>query len=195
MSFVSIDIRADTRAVLRDLRAINSRAVPAATASALNKTAAKARTQVSRRLAATKNIPQKTLKKRLRVFRANRRRLFATVWLGLKSGVKPAELPGIASFTFAGKGAGTIKVGKRRFTGVFRARMPSGHQGLFARAPVTTRRTAGRPRTSSPNLPIVEPQVHLQPEGEQIIRSTVPAVAAAEFRRIFEAEMRFRLRK
>ena len=56
------------------------------TVTALNRSAAWARTRTVRELASSLSVPQKTLRKRIRVYRARRRQtpIRASLWIGLK---------------------------------------------------------------------------------------------------------------
>jgi len=175
-------LRRDIARARRTLRRLGERAIPIAEAQALNKTGAKARTSARRELARVKQVPQKVLKRRLALFKASRRRLEARLWLGLKRGISAEELGG-GAFFFAGKHAGTLKVGRRVFRDVFKATMPSGRAGLFARRTPSTRKSRG---AWSDNLPIEQPQVRLDPEAQPILRRH----AAEHMRKTLPLELR-----
>ncbi len=143
MSF-TFDVRADLKAVQRDLNQVERSIVPAATTAALNRTAATVRTAAVGEIASAKRIsPQKRVRERLKLIRAKRRTLSAHI-VALLAGIKAVKL-GTPRQTRRG-----VAVKRHRFPGAFVARMPSGHKAEFKRK--------GRPR-----LPIVEQTVPLQP--------------------------------
>lgn len=166
------DLQRQIRKATRKLERLRAQDVPRMTARALNRTADKTRTGTRRQLSAVKSVPAKVLKRRIQSYKASARHLVARVWVGLKTAITPAELGG-GTFFIKGKRAGTLKVGRKTFTGVFPATMPSGHQGLFVRK--------GRKR-----LPIEEPRVRLSPEAQPIVL----AEARARMRDDFPRELR-----
>ncbi len=69
--------------VTRKLDYYQKRVVPDATAASINKGAAKARTQNARSLAAIFQLPQKLIRRRMRIKKANKKTLKGRFWLGL----------------------------------------------------------------------------------------------------------------
>lgn len=113
-----------------------------------------------------KNIKQfKLLRRRIQSYMndENKRDIFARVWVGLKP-IYASEAP-FELERHAGK--------------LFTATMKSGHTGLFVRRQPGERRTKHgyrykgkffkRPATSSPNLPIEEPNIRLTPEIDGVL--------------------------
>jgi len=147
----------------------------AAVANAMNESVRWGNTQIRRDIAKQAMIPQKYLKGRMKLWRANRNKLRAGVWAGTN--------PMLAKYIGAPvKTATGYKFGRHDFPGAFEATMDTGHTDIFVRSSVSLeikpakRWTHGRPRTSSPNLPIVRPTVDLSPSpgtvervGEQMI--------------------------
>ena len=174
----------ETRKAIRVLEKSRRQAVPQAMAQSLNRTAQRAMTRTRRALAQAKQLPQKVLKKRVQMFKASPRKLVARVWVGVKKHIPIESLPG-ARFIISGKQAGTLKAG-RIISKPFKATLKSGHSGLFVRKAPALRRTAGRPATSSPNLPIEHPVVRLQPEAERIIEHET----REQMRAFFPSELR-----
>jgi hypothetical protein len=187
----AIDLRLDSRAFdaeLRDFRArlarANAQAVPRAEARALNRAAAHAATRTRRELATVKRLPQKLLKRRISSYQASPQRLTARVWVGTKRKIPLSDIPG-AHTALAGKRAGQVRAG-RLAVQTFKATMPSGKTGRFVRVEPGQRRTAGRPATSSPNLPIEEPAIRLQPEAGPILERA----ADTALRTVYVTELR-----
>ncbi len=134
-----------------------------------------------------KNIKQfKLLNKRIQSFiNTEKKKLsFARVWVGLKP-IYASEAP-FEVERHAGK--------------LFTATMKSGHTGLFVRRQPGLRRTKHgyrykgkffpRPKTSSPNLPIEEPNIRLTPEVENVLleqsRKAVKDKFVSTFRKNFK---------
>lgn len=190
------DFKLDRRLLERDLRdferkldRIQKTIVPQAEARALNHTAGKARTQVARELAKAKRIPVRALKGKVQVYRAYPKRRVATVWVGLKHRIYLENLPG-ARLVTSGKRAGQLVAGSQ-VAKPFRAKMRSGKQLLVVRVVPGSRRTAGRPVTSSANLPVDRPHIALMPEAETILKRVAAATMRAhyprEYRRLLQA--------
>lgn len=175
----------------RRLRAVKASAIPRASAQALNRTADRARSRTAREVARVKAVPVRLLKNRIAVFKASPRDLRSSVWVGLKKAIAIEDLPG-ARLVSQGKFAGHLKAG-RLAVKVFEARMPSGKRGLFVRKLPGVRRSAGRPITSSPNLPIERPALRLSPEAQTIAEREGLAASReflpVELRRLFQREL------
>ena len=158
------------------------------TVMALNRTARSARTQTIRQLAPALNVPQKVLRKRIRVYpaRRNRKPLRSSLWVGTRKAIKAAELTGSVSVG----PSGVVKIGKRTFRQAFPARMPSGHRGIFVRQPHA--RHKRRPDGQMTQLPIAEGVVNLMPEAEDISRREARAALQNVFPREQARLMRVR---
>lgn len=185
---VRFSVKADTRAMARDLSRVQRKIVPGVTSQALNRTAAKVKTLSVREIAAVKQIKQKPIRGRIRIRRASRRRLSAFI-TALLAGVRLADT-GKARQTSSG-----VTVGHRSVAGAFIATMKSGRRGAFKRQVPGERRTRGRPSTSPPNLPIKEQTIALQPEAERIIGRHVTRTGGPFFRREFQRLLAVRLRR
>lgn len=193
MTFVDIDTRHFARELERArkrFRAV-SPVVEKSAASALNKTAERIKTSVKRELSRAIGLPQKEIAKKISAYKSSAKHLVARVWIGLKRGIALSTVQG-ATYMLRGKHAGSLKAGKT-YTKVFRATMKSGHRGLFVRVLPSVRASAGRAQTS-PNLPIEEPTIRLQPQAEQILRSVANTEAREFLPREFARVLQYRLR-
>ncbi len=178
------DLDRQLRAFERRLAQHSGRALAQVQARALNRAMAHATTRVRRRLAAAKRIPQRVIQRRISGFGARPDSLIARVWIGTKRKIRIAELAG-ARTILRGRKAGTLKAGRLEVR-PFRVRLPSGRVGQFVRVEPGQRRTAGRPPTSPPNLPIEEPAIRLMPEAAPILEEE----ARAAMRGVYVNEMR-----
>lgn len=172
---MKLDVKGDMKAITRDLRKVERSIVPAATVSALNKTARQVRTASTREISRTKAItPQRLVRDRLQFVRATRRFLVAAIVARLH-GIAAAKL-GIPRQSATG-----ASVKRHTFPGAFVAVMPSsGHRGIFKRV--------GKQR-----LPIREQRVSLQPEASDIVERHVRTTGAVAWVKNFERELAWRL--
>lgn len=173
-------VRASVLEVTRYLKGVERKVIPAATVSALNKTANKARTDTVRAISAKYAIPQKILRGtknrgRVRVVKATRRRWTAFVTAAVKV-VKSSRLGKARQLR---KGA---RAGKHFFPGSFKARMPSGHEAVFYRL------------LGNKSLPIAEEVVET-PAGELIAQRNTLKRARVSFPKLFLHEINWRLQK
>mgnify|MGYP003393209983 CR=1 FL=1 len=169
---VAIDLKAldrESSKLQARLNKISLSIVPQAEARALNKAGADCTTQTRRDLSRAKQLPQRRLKERIKLFRAFPKKLSARVWIGLFARIRVDTLPG-ARYVKNGASAGMLRAGKLSVK-AFRATMPNGKAGFFVRVPPGLRRSKSRPMSSPPNLPIDRPFVALQPEAENILFS------------------------
>ena len=165
----------------------------------MRKTAQWAGRESARGLARSNRIPLRALQRRpweRRAGRAGRMRWTiddeaANVWIGTLA-VKAAYIGKLS------QNSRSARAGRHTFPGAFIATMPataSGgqHTGVFRRANETTRWTAGRPHTSSANLPIIEQRVHL--EGAQAVEADVGSRLFPRYREILRQETNFENQK
>ena len=192
----AVDLRLDRKLLEQDVRAferklerIAASIVPQAEMRALNHTATKARTEVTRELARAKQIPQKAIRGRVQIFRATPKRRVATVWIGVKRRLYLEDIAG-ARLVTQGKRAGELRAG-RLSARPFKARLRSGKVMLAVRVEPGSRWTAGRPVTSSPNLPIDRPHIVLMPEArpvlERVALRAMRTYYPREYRRLLNA--------
>lgn len=134
---------------------------PKEAARSLNTTAARATTRIRRELANVKKLKQKQLTGRIKSFKATAKKLRASVWIGLRGAIR-LDLAEGARFDLR---SSTLRAGRNRVK-VFRATMPSGHSGLYVRAPDSRHRR--RQDGQMTELPIEEPRVRLRPEADGI---------------------------
>lgn len=83
-----------------------------------------------------------------------------------------------------------VTVAQRKFPGAFKAKTKSGRNAIFRRVPNGTRRSAGRPSTSSPNLPVKEPTVSLGSDIEKQVIREINGFASRFFKAEFERRLR-----
>lgn len=188
---VAFDIRVDTAEVDKILSALA--AIPGASVRAAqragSKTLTASATVVRRDIATRSQIPQRAIRGRFFLRRPSRRDLRASMWVG----VEPVRASALGELRKGRKG---YHVGRRYFPSAFEATMPSGHTGVFVRAPegYRTRRgsrgwTKGRPNTSSQNLPIIEPFVPLQYRTDYSVDMT------GRYLTLLKQEVRFEVEK
>lgn len=184
-TFDSKAFDADLRALERQLEALSKKAVPQAASRALTATANMVRTQVVRELSKAVGAPPALVRKRVKAFRAFPQKLVSSVWVGAKKHIPVEQLPG-ARLTKKGLRAGKLTVK------AFKAKMRSGHEGLYVRRLPSTRATQGRAVTS-PNLPIEHPVIRLRPQADQIIerqaRNHMRDYFPRELTRLFTREL------
>lgn len=182
----AIDIQIDTRAMDRELRALSARVralnatkLPQAQARALNRAARWTRTRVRRELARAKGLPQSVIGSRISDYPAKPSRLSARVWIGTKRKIPLSIVPG-ARTVLKGRDAGSLKAG-RLSVRPFKVRLKSGKVAQVVRVEPGARRTAGRPASSPPNLPIEEPAIRLMPEARPILETEARAAMGAPY--------------
>lgn len=169
-------VKGSMKEITRDLTRVQRKVVPAATVSALNKTAVTVRKSSTQDISRTKAItPQRLIRDRLRLVRASRRNLAALI-LARLTGVAAGKL---GTPRQQAKGA---RVKRHFFPGAFVATMPSGYKGIFQ-------------RRGTKRLPIEEKVIPLQPEADKIIRKHVNTTGAAAWVKNFQRELKWRLDK
>lgn len=140
-------LAADLKRQQRDLRRGGARAI--------NRTAITTRKKASQVIRETLNVKAAKIKNRLRIHKATAVNLSGDI----QSRYKPLRVSDFNGIRQTKKGV-TVRMRKDKprkvFKGAFIATVRSGHRGAFIRAGNGTRWTKGRPRTSSPNLPIKE---------------------------------------
>jgi len=146
----------------------------------LNKTAAKASTLTKRDLAAAKGVPQKAIKKVIKVFKASKQLLTFTLWIGLKRGIPFDELQ--------------TGVAKKRLSKPFRARFKNGKVAEGARRILPSFR-AGKGRSpDDKNLP-VDYKVRLNPEAKRILEEKADYVGRNVFGQEYTRQLKLKLQK
>ena len=181
---VEIDFEKDMKRVKRELKGVQKRIVPAATSSALNRTAKQARTQSARdlkgSLGKSLGLSVSGFKRTIRHIPARVRRLFTV----LEVSGRPLPLIRFGARK-ASKGVSAAPWGKRRiYNGTFIRKMPSGHRGVFK-------------RTGKKRLPIKELWGPSIPKAflHQDIQQGLKRVINDKWPGNFAHEIRHRLRK
>ncbi len=159
--------------VTRSLDYYQKRVVPEATAASINKGAAKARTQIARSLSAIFQLPQKIIRRRMRVRRANKRTLKGRLWAGLGA-VKMKYLRPRQTKT-------GVTAGKHRAAHAFIAPVGS-TTNVFKRK--------GRAR-----LPLVTQKVVLGDKADQLIRRITKQVIRTFFPKELRRQIEWRANK
>lgn len=170
---IILDMQDTLEQVLTDIRATEKQ-VTLAAMRALNKTARWLRTQAVREISAQQQIPQKLIRERLNILKANRRDLKAFIHTKLSS--IPANKLGRLRQTPTG-----ARAGKLMFTGAFVATMPSGKRSVFKRK--------GRAR-----LPIQEIKLSIRPTATAVIENILDYKTAARFEVLLRHELQFILK-
>jgi hypothetical protein len=169
----TLSVRGDIRAVLRDLKHLERTVVPRATATALNRTNERVRTQIVKGLSGSLGILQKRVRRRVilpRALRATRHKLTAS---------------GLTLFTFVPEIYRLRTVEARREAqgpNRFIATMPSGHVGLFRRRGPT-------------RLPIQEILIDLSARTAREAAAVVNTQGRGLFRTEFARALRRHLRR
>ena len=158
---------------------------------AQNKVAKQLGVQGARAIARANQLPVKVIRDRLRVKSARPGKVSdgqtdqgARVWIG--TWPIPASKAGRVRMTRAGAAAG-----KHIYPDYFVATMSSGHRSVFQRVGKGQRWTPGRPRTSSPNLPIAEATITLV-ELEQT-RAELGREGEDRYRKLLIQELNYEL--
>lgn len=187
---IAIDIRADIDRAARSLTKLQRSVIPTATARALNKTAAQAKTQAGREIRDRYNISSRVIGRLISVSRAAKTSLTAIV--------KPSgrKLP-VMAFQARQSAAGVrvqIKRGSPKVIAhAFIVRTRSGHVGVFARG----RYSGGRFVHQKPRLPITELFTVGVPQafGSRLVIEALQRKVREKFPRILEHEIRFAITK
>ena len=137
------------------------------------------RTAVRKEVHTATGVPSKTLTKRIRLRRANKRRQVGQLWFGTYN-VKAIDMGAKALAKGRGvshKGPG----GRVKKPHAFIATMPSGRVGAFE-------------RVRKSRLPIKEVVVSVLPSAKRAINNNLPNLEK-NFKRIYKKEFNFRLNK
>lgn len=198
---ISLDVTADVQAVERMLHRLNSREVRRGAAVALNRTITTVRKEAVKDLkevvGTELGLGAGGLKKSIKMFRASAR------LGGLIAKLVPSGRA-IPLINFKARptktGVSHSAWGKRQIAkGAFIRKMPGGHKGVFRRLPAQfmSRRTAGRPATSSPNLAIKEMWGPSLPREfvRKRVMSGMQSIARRHWPKNFTNEMKFRIKK
>lgn len=151
---------------------------------ALNKTAAWVKTQASRETSRAAKVAGRVVRNRIRILRADNRRSFAKVWYGLNP--IPARLLGKVRQTQRG-----VRAGRHSLPGAFVASFKSGRTGVYQRAQPARRWSAGRPHSSTPNLPLQESVLQLDGTEVQRAINRIYARAGERFVTLLRQELNY----
>ncbi|WP_353270074.1 phage tail protein [Wolbachia endosymbiont (group A) of Myopa testacea] len=165
---INIEVTGSIEKVMQSIDAERKK-VEKATVRALNKTALWVRSQTVKQVSEEKQIPKKAMRKKLRVDKANRKRLWSVVkmssqWIGV------AKLGSIKQTKIG------AKVGSRTYEGAFIATMKNGHIGIFKRRYMTP-------------LPIDEIKVNTQ--AREIMKELVDNEVERVFEKYFDQQMSY----
>lgn len=196
---LDLTIKFDSREVLRQLNSVQKRKLPIVIVRTLNKTATQVQAKTAREIrkdfAALLTISASGAKRALKVIRAHRGRLIASV---IASG-KPINVIDFGARK-VGAGVSAAPAGTRRtFVGAFIARMPSGKRLVVRRkqAAATSGGTDSKGRQRKGRLPVRGlwgpslPKIVLNAQLQRVMRR----VADARWRINFDRELSRILRR
>lgn len=154
---IAIDVRADIDRAVGSLTELQRTVIPTATARALNKTAAQAKTQAGREIRDRYNIGTRLIGRQIKITRATATTLTAIV---KPFGRRFPTLAFQARQTPAGVRIQIKRGSPKVIAHAFIARLKSGHLGVFARGFYSGRsfvhRTRRVTRYPQPDVPITE---------------------------------------
>lgn len=170
----------ETKKLAAKVRRFSRDGVPVASQRALNKTAAKARTETRRDLATTKGVPQRVLNPVMKVFKASKKKLVSRVWVGLKRGIQFEDIKKATA--------------KKRLSKPFRARFKSGKVSEDARRILPSLR-AGQGRSGkAKNLPI-DYKIRLNPEAKAILKEKANHIGRTVYKSEYTRQLKLKLQK
>lgn len=150
----ALSIKKISNQLARDVKQ-HGRLLQKAGVRALNKTATTVRKNSSVEVRKVLNLKASLVKKQLGIKKANAANPVAQI----QSMYKPVPAVAFNGVRQTKKGV-SVKMRKDKsrhlFKGAFIRIMPNGHKGVFKRSSKATRRTKGRPSTSSANLKVSE---------------------------------------
>jgi hypothetical protein len=187
---IAIDVRADIDAAVRSLTNLQRTVIPTATARALNKTAAQAKTQAGREIRARYNISSRLVGRQISVSPATKTTLTAIV---KPSGRKFPVMAFQARQTPAGVRIQIIRGSPKVIAHAFIVRTRSGHLAVFARG-----RYSGRSFVhQKPRFPITELFTVGVPQafGARVVIDALQRKVREKFPGILEHEIRFAITK
>lgn len=173
-----ISVRSDVKKATKALTKAERKIIPAATSSALNKTATTVRRKILKEVSVSTGALQKDLKNNAYIIKSNQRKLWATIvgrpnLIALAKTGRPKQTPRGAA---AGRGPR-----RRVYKNTFVATMKSGHEGIFIRKRKT-------------RLPIRELFVaSVSREMSETLRKVISQLGEKRFLEIFPHELQYRL--
>jgi hypothetical protein len=169
---MKLDVKADIRAIQRDLK-IMAPVIQKSTVRALNRTIQHVQSQSVKAIANAIAAPQKVIRQRAKIFKANAWQLSAKLSMNLFPipiiKLKPKQ-------TKRG-----VTVARHAYPSAFIAPMPSGHTGVFQRL--------GKKR-----LPIQEIKLTINPPADHLISQQFNQ-SSGYFKKTLEADLKWRLRR
>ncbi|MCG5538947.1 phage tail protein [Halorhodospira sp. 9622] len=173
---------------LEDLEEVfGAELIETARVSATNRTLTKLRTAANREVRRAYNLRARDVRKAMRIVRAGR---------GQSAGFLIVEGPRVPLNAFGARQTRrgvTVRVrkgsGRRLVRGAFKARMPSGHEGVFVRRRQGGQRARRLPIDERYSLSVAQ---MLRAEG---VLGTVLEQADAEYRRQLADQLRYRVEK
>lgn len=183
-------VRVDDRAMRRDLKRVKGPIAARVKRRALNRAGAKSRTATVREVSRATGIKQKTIRQRVVLRKAARRR-FRVVITALLLGVRAIDA-GNPRQTATG-----VRVGKRTFPGAFVATVGNGKRGVFRRKPEAASATGrdSKGRLKKGRLPIEHERIPIDAVTRAAALRAVNTVGAAEFVREAERLLQRELRR
>lgn len=178
-----ISVKSDMKEILRDVQQ-HPKLIRQAAISAMNRAASRASTEVRREIAKEFKVPARAAKRRIKVLKAGRGRLDASVSVG----VKPFWPPNLGALKQTKSG---VSVGRHRFPGAWV--LAPGHVGKksgkrYPHGLVVSRLGAER-------YPLSVETIKIWPRAHEIAKITVERVTRVEFPKRFRHEYERRLRR
>lgn len=170
-----VNIKGDVRRVVRDFKHLRKTVVPQAFAQAANRAMRGVRTETTRELAGLKNVKQKIIRQRFRMFSASRNRMATE--LILRYSRVPVVITGNAKETRRG-----VRVGRRSIPGAFIGKGRN-RTAVFKRADGVAR------------FPIKEQVIQLEPEARVFTKRNVRTVGRRRFKKEFRRILNLKLKK
>jgi hypothetical protein len=167
----------------KKLQSIKAIEVPRATASALNKTAAAAKTRTVRGVAKSIVVPQKHVRKRVYISRANSKKMrvrLRNYYRGISVIDLNARDSGKSGWR-SRKGRG-VKAGKRTYSSAFIARGRNGKQHVFE-------------RKGSARLPVDVVRVDIRKQVEDIAPKAAARELKSNYAKRLKSDLAWRLSK
>lgn len=193
---LTIDVRADIERAVRALTQLQRAVVPTATARALNKTAAQAKTQAARAIRDRYNISSRLIGRHIHLHRSTPSVLTARVT------AEGEKLPVLAFGARQTKRGVTVQIkrgARRLIRSAFIATTRSGHRGVFARGQyggrAFVRRTQRIRAYPKPDLPITELFTVGVPQGfsNRLVLDALERKVRERFPALFAHEIQFAL--
>lgn len=189
-----LNIAGSSRHIVRDLRARQPKLIKSATVTAMNRANSKVFTEAKREIRSETGIPLKHFKKKLKKYNAKRNKMRARVWMGLNNVIKLSAVNTGKKVQGKWTKYVTGSLEGQSISNAFRAKLPSGHQGIFVRkrsaSSASGTDSKGRPRKG--RLPIQEVVLQISDAAARAVKSAGDKHARKAFEKAFRHEVQRR---